>query len=572
MNAYKNLLFDLLRVLLVGVVIGVLGGVAANLFVLGVGAVDAGIQHLMFDQSEISSGLIRWLALIVGALLIFALKRSFSMDRWHGPGDTILAAHRPDAPFPVKEGFLSTAAAFISASAGASVGQYGPVLHFGASVGAQVRSLLLNVLQLPARLSPDVYLACGVAAAISAGFGAPIASVVLVSEAVLRHFSVRAVAPITVSAIVSAAITPLFFDRTSPYAVELLTPISIDWSLLPLLLGLGASAAIVAILFMRSLLRTVAWAKSQNNDLLTLLLAATLMAGIGMLVPESVGTGTQSVNDLLAGENSGILVGYAALMLIAKLVATVLCIGLGLFGGVFSPALFLGASLGYVFGAMAMGLGYDPTIIPMLTVVGMAAMAGSVIGAPIGVVLIVFEFTRSYEFAVAAILAVSMSSFISTRLFGYSFFDKQLIGRGFDLKQGREFLSLKDITIAELKVERVQPVELDMRGEQIVEHLRRSGKIEAYVVDTDKCLCGVVNILKALANSDDQARALIIEKYDVISVSDNLQEALSVARRFVGEAIPVVDEKGVFVGCISEGEILGGTLDRQEEVKGRERN
>ena len=84
---------------------------------------------------------------------------------------------------------------------------------------------------------------------------------------------------------------------------------------------------------------------------------------------------------------------------------------------------------------------------------GMAAVAGSVIGAPIGVVLIVFEFTRSYEFAVAAILAVSMSSFISTRLFCYSFFDRQLIARGFDLRQGREFLSLKDISVADLDAE-----------------------------------------------------------------------------------------------------------------------
>ena len=135
------------------------------------------------------------------------------MDRWHGPADAILGAHRPDAPFPAREGFISTTAAFISASAGASVGQYGPVLHFGASVGAQVRALF------PTRLTPDIYLACGVAAAISAGFGAPIAAVVLVSEAVLRHFAVRAVAPITVSAIVAAAVTPLFFDRVSPYSV-----------------------------------------------------------------------------------------------------------------------------------------------------------------------------------------------------------------------------------------------------------------------------------------------------------------------------------------------------------------
>ena len=168
----KELGLELLRVLFVGVVIGILGGLAANLFVLGVGAIDGVIRQQMAGQSVLSSGLIRWAALIVGAFCIYGLKQAFKMDRWHGPADAILGAHRPDAAFPARQGFISTTAAFISASAGASVGQYGPVLHFGASVGAQVRALF------PTRLTPDIYVACGVAAAISAGFGAPIAAVV----------------------------------------------------------------------------------------------------------------------------------------------------------------------------------------------------------------------------------------------------------------------------------------------------------------------------------------------------------------------------------------------------------
>ena len=556
----KELGLELVRVLFVGLVIGILGGLAANLFVLGVGEIDGLIREQMVGQSALSAGLIRWSALIAGAFGIYGLKQAFKMDRWHGPADAILGAHRPDAPLPARDGFISTTAAFVSASAGASVGQYGPVLHFGASVGAQVRALF------PTRLTPDIYVACGVAAAISAGFGAPIAAVVLVSEAILRHFAVRAVAPITVSAIVATAVTPLFFDRVSPYSV---TASPTDWGLIPVVLGLGACAAILAIVFMRSLLRTAAWAKSLNNELAMLLLAATLMALIGMLVPDAVGLGTQSVNDLLAGEK---LVGEAALMLVAKLGATVVCIGLGLVGGVFSPALFLGASLGYLAGFVAVGLGFDSSAVVMLTVVGMAAVAGSVIGAPIGVVLIVFEFTRSYEFAVAAILAVSMSSFISTRLFCYSFFDRQLIARGFDLRQGREFLSLKDISVADLDVEAVESVTEGMTGEDLVAHLRASHRTEAYVVNPQGTLTGVVPILSALSNPDKTASALIGNDYLVLNLGDDLQQALAIARRFVGEAIPVVDEAGALVGCLSEGAILGGTLDRQEEVKGRERN
>ena len=92
------------------------------------------------------------------------------------------------------------------------------------------------------------------------------------------------------------------------------------------------------------------------------------------------------------------------------------------------------------------------------------------------------------------------------------------------------------------------------------------------MVDAQGTLIGVVPILTALANPNQTASSLIEDDYHVLKLSDDLQQALGVARRFVGEAIPVVDEAGVLVGCLSEGAILGGTLDRQEEVKGRERN
>jgi CIC family chloride channel protein len=157
-------------------------------------------------------------------------------------------------------------------------------------------------------------------------------------------------------------------------------------------------------------------------------------------------------------------------------------------------------------------------------------------------------------------------------LFCYSFFDRQLIMRGFDLRQGREFLSLKDISVSELDVEVITPVSEAATGDEMVAHLRASNRTEAYVVDTDGKLLGVVPILTALAAQNRAASSLINADYLVLKLSDDLQQALSVARQFVGEAIPVIDDSGALVGCISEGAILGGTLDRQEEVKGRERN
>ena len=559
-SAVQGITFELLRMLLVGAIIGISGGVAANLFVLGVLEIDALITSEPMRASFIGFDVTRWMALVAAALLIFGLKRAFDMDRWHGPADTILSTHRVSASFPVREGFLSTTAAFISASGGASVGQYGPVLHFGSSVGALVRSVL------PTKLNPEVYVACGAAAAISAGFGAPIAGVVFACEAILRHFSVRALAPIVVSSTIASASTRLFFDRSSPYIVDVS---GLDWNLLPLVLLLGASSALVAVLFMSSLLKVINCAKQQNRELLLLLIAATGTALIGSAVPEALGLGTNTVNEFLSGER---MASDVALILVAKFMATLLCLGFGLFGGVFSPAVFMGASVGSLFGILAASLGYPDFALTLMAVCGVAAVTGSVVGAPVAIVIIVLEFTRSYEFALTSLIAVAMSSFISTRIFGYSFFDRQLKGRGYDLRMGRETLALLDYRVSELNFEPGCAFNTNSLGSDVLLQLTAVNKTEGYIVDDDDLLVGVVTIIDAMGNQDRTADTFMSKEFHFLTFQQDLLSAMETAQSFVGEAIPMVDENNTYVGCITEGAILGAALEQQEAIKGYERN
>ena len=559
-SAVQGITFELLRMLLVGAIIGISGGVAANLFVLGVLEIDALITSEPMRASFIGFDVTRWLALVAAALLIFGLKRAFDMDRWHGPADTILSTHRVSASFPVREGFLSTTAAFISASGGASVGQYGPVLHFGSSVGALVRSVL------PTKLNPEVYIACGAAAAISAGFGAPIAGVVFACEAILRHFSVRALAPIVVSSVIASASTRLFFNRSSPYIVDVS---GLDWNLLPLVLLLGASSALVAVLFMSSLLKVINWAKQQNRELLLLLIAATGTALIGSAVPEALGLGTNTVNEFLSGER---MASDVALILVAKFIATLLCLGFGLFGGVFSPAVFMGASVGSLFGILAATLGYPDFALTLMAVCGVAAVTGSVVGAPVAIVIIVLEFTRSYEFALTSLIAVAMSSFISTRIFGYSFFDRQLKGRGYDLRMGRETLALLDYRVSKLNFEPGCAFNTNSLGSDVLLQLTAANKTEGYIVDDDDLLVGIVTIIDVMGNQDSSVDTFMSQEFHVLTLQQDLLSAMETAQSFVGEAIPMVDENNTYVGCITEGAILGAALEQQEAIKGYERN
>ena len=208
MKQYSKLsitLIQLGQVVLIGIFFGILVSITAHLFVEGVKALSAPRSFIApVNVAGIELHYAQFITLSVAGLLIYWIKYSFRIGRWQGPADTIYGAHRPDNELHVKTGLASTLAAFLSASGGASVGQYGPLVHFGAVIGSACKQFLF------VKFSTDVFIGCGVAAAISAGFGAPIAGLVFAHEAILRHFSLRAIAPIAVASCVAAGAGQIF--------------------------------------------------------------------------------------------------------------------------------------------------------------------------------------------------------------------------------------------------------------------------------------------------------------------------------------------------------------------------
>ena len=128
----KTLLVDLLRSIGLGVVFGSIMAVVSSGFVLGVLYFTGLRSRMDFMQSEIygislNPIVVFWLLLAAG--LVVMTRRLANIDGWQTPADSIYAAHLPDSRLDHKKGFASTLAAFISASGGASVGQYGPLVH-----------------------------------------------------------------------------------------------------------------------------------------------------------------------------------------------------------------------------------------------------------------------------------------------------------------------------------------------------------------------------------------------------------------------------------------------------------
>ena len=407
----NNIFVDSILYVVVGVTIGSVMAFAAGSFLWAAASINTFSKTAeTFIDGELPR-LVPAFFLLGSAGLILILRRALGIKRFHSPRETI-AAVQSEKPLDIKGGLGSTLAALIAVGGGASVGQYGPLVHFGGTVGAAVAKAVKT------RIPGETWIGCGVAGAIAAGFGVPLAAIVFSHEVVLRRFSISAIAPISICAITAAMLSDQFQVGGRPYFDGLVHSLTMEF--IPLLILSAPVFAITAVLFMALLGKlTDKVDQLPNLPAWPLILAALLCAFVGLWVPGALGLGIDAVQDFLSNS----LPAAAVLILIAaKLVLTVACVGAGLHGGIYLPSLFMGAGVGCLLGKVATTLGIASGA--GLSIAGMAAVAAAVFGAPISTVLIIFEFTRSYEAALVSIIAVTICTLISHQLYAPSFFDR----------------------------------------------------------------------------------------------------------------------------------------------------
>ena len=142
-GTYKSSVGSIIGGIFIGSAFGLVVSLVSNSFVIGVKTLTDFRENSLNNLSYLKIAdfsLAPVIALLFAALLVISIKRFLGVQRWHGPADSIYAAHRTDNELDVKTGLASTFAAFVSASGGASVGQYGPLVHFGATIGSLLKA------------------------------------------------------------------------------------------------------------------------------------------------------------------------------------------------------------------------------------------------------------------------------------------------------------------------------------------------------------------------------------------------------------------------------------------------
>jgi len=424
---------------LIALGIGIVAGSAAVLFRMGISL----LQSSLYGTDDIRqlhsfAEYLPWywvLAIpICGGLIVGLILHRFTPDgRVRSVADVIEGAALHDGRVEIREGVASACASLITLSSGGSSGREGPVVHM-AGVISTWTCRRINADGIAGR---DL-LGCAVAAAVSASFNAPIAGALFALEVVLRHFAVHAFAPIVIASVVGTVISRLSFGDVAEYMN--IAPGALKFYVeLPAFLILGILSGLVAVALMKSIFfaEDVANQVQTNTGIPRWLrpgIAGALLGLLAIWFPHIIGVGYETTTNALSGD-----IGFqqAILFCAIKFLAVAITIAGRMGGGVFSPALMVGALAGLAFGYVATSIFPDVSGTHTLyAFAGMGAVAAAVLGAPISTTLIVFELTGDWQIGLAVMVSVSLSTALASRLVDRSFFLTQLERRGIHLAAG----------------------------------------------------------------------------------------------------------------------------------------
>lgn len=380
----------------------------------------------------VAQGLPWWLILLapttgglaVGLFLHFVMPGR----RTHAVADVIEARALHGCRISPKVGLYSALLSALSLGAGASAGREGPVVHLGAAFASFLEDFFR--LRLAARRT---LLACGVAAAVSASFNAPIAGVIFAHEVILAHFAQRAFVPIVISSVAATVISRIHLGSFPAFIIPDYQ-ITSYWEF-PAFALLGLTCAAVAIAFQFAVISTERVARSVSIPLwLRPVIGGGMVGGIAIAFPQVLGVGYQATDTAL---NHLFPLWLLLALIVAKTAATAITLASRFGGGIFSPSLYLGAMAGGAYGLIAAGV--FPEVASsegLYAILGMGSVAAAVLGAPISSVLIVFELTGGYAMTIALLLSVSIATGLTHAVHGQSYFHWQLASRGLFLQEG----------------------------------------------------------------------------------------------------------------------------------------
>jgi CIC family chloride channel protein len=508
------------------------------------------------------------LAPAVGMVLVSWMVRKWAPEaKGHGVPEVQYAVKKLGGRIRARVAAVKAVASAISIGSGGSVGREGPIVQIGSSLGSTVGQAT--------GAGPDrtrILVAAGAAGAIAATFNAPIAGVMFAMEVILANFAARSFGLVVISSVTATAISQAALGREPAFRlVEQFTLVS-NWEF-GLYLALGVVSGLVALAYVQS----VYWFEDSFDRWK---LGATWKALIGGLGVGALGffgselifgVGHEGVELALSGEMA---LGVMAFLVLLKILATSITLGAGGSGGVFAPALFIGAMLGGAFGKAAHQL-FPGVTAPSgaYALVGMAALFGAAAHAPITGIIILFEMTDNYRIILPLMFAVVVAHLMASAVYHDSIYSIKLRRKG-GLTEAQKEMEILDLLLV---ADALSPEFPTVSPQTSLEELAARAQVEKarswLVLDDEEDLVGIIAETD-LEEAIVQGRAGEATVADVMTTAvitctaaESLRRAFD---RFTDRAvfqIPVVekDEPTKVAGVLRRDELLWAYKELADE-------
>lgn len=469
--------------------------------------------------------------LIAGILLWLAGRKKASTA-----ADYMEAVAIGDGKMSLTQGLLRSLSSLFTVASGGAIGREGAMIHMS-SLAASLFGRFIFV--RPERLR--LLVACGAAAGVAAAYGAPLAGAIFVAEIVLGVMSIQTLGPLLVASATANITMRLTNHYKAPYEM-LNVPVLVNWEL-GLFILLGLLIGLVAPVFLKLMSMTKQLFVRSGLPLIARLAVGGFMLGLLLImVPDVAGNGYSVVYSFLHEP----WMWYAIVaMLFAKVLAVTITVGSGAIGGVFTPALFVGAAFGTLFGQIAQWLlpthGIETYI---YTLVGMGAFLGAATSAPLMAILMIFEMTLSYQLVLPLILSGVIAYFVSRTLAEVSMYDVTLVRERDQLLR----FTLRNTRLSEL----VRPADTVLTtdatvGAALQMFLDYPVRF-IYVVDEENNYLGVIaqpELMRLLMNHNDAqeqpiGEVLKLDYVKTLTPNMSLDHAQEQFMDFEGERLPVV--------------------------------
>ncbi|HWE77814.1 MAG TPA: chloride channel protein [Pseudolabrys sp.] len=500
---------------------------------------------------------------VIGAIVVTFLVSTFAPEaRGHGVPEVMDSIYYQSGIIRPIVAVVKSLASAVAIGTGAAVGREGPIIQIGSALGSTLGQIV------PMRTGERIILvAAGAGAGIAATFNTPIGGVMFAIELMMPEVSVRSFLPVAIATGTATFIGRYFFGVQPAFQVPELAPMGIDalsaltlclYAVLGVIVGIAAAGFVRGLHVFEDLFEKIPgrYVRHVLGMLLVGILIYVLQQRFGHYYVEGVGYAT--VQAIMLGQLSA--AGLLVLLFGCKLLATSLSLGSGSSGGIFSPSLFMGATIGGAFAALLSALHLPmPIDVQSFAMVGMGAMVGGGTGAVMTAVTMIFEMTRDYGIVLPMIIAVAFSVGVRRLLSVENIYTLKLYRRGhvipkalhanmFLVRRAREVMD-KDLVLA--------PADLDFNA--FLAQPGHEKRIRHVAVFDGSRLVGVLRVNTALrhalaeSQSDVKLRDVASRDFTIVGEDD-----------IVFDVIQRIWRKRAFMAVV----VSGRGVPRPETVRG----